>query len=598
MLRSESAAFAILLVPAILASSIVLAQPAPPAPAAGESPQDTKAEAAARFYKGKKLSGEGDWSAALAEFQASRKLYPGESATLGTAVCLKQLRRFDEALQLYEVALRDFADGMEPRTKARVQREVVELRGLVGTIEIGQAEAGASITIDGLSRGDFPLLAPLRVMSGSHLVRVYKEGFEPFETRVEVAGGETVQVRARLVQLKQTGTLQLTEARGRALAVVVDGVEVGKTKTAPLSLPLAPGKHVVLLRGEGNLGTVPATVRLRVNEVTELRLEAEALDASLRVAPVPGDALVSIDGVDLGRGAWDGKVRAGKHRIEVAAEGFLAETREVSIGHDGREVVSVALARDSKSPFWRKPPPPPHFVVEMGTGVLIVPSFGGDVAGNCGTGCNAGVGVGSHSVVHGGYQLSSGLGLGVSIGALAATQKTSGRSTSLSIVGNPAASSTAPDVNAVDKGTVDDVLRLRGLVLGAWVGYALDAGLPIHFRLGAGGVFGSMADARRGSFTASKNNAAFTVGTVVENQPARFVFVTPEVLVGWPLGKHVELQAGLLVPVLVAVSRPKWSGATNGIHAGADGYGWFDADALLSGVLVTLVPTIGARFDL
>ena len=137
-----------------------------------------------------------------------------------------------------------------------------------------------------------------------------------------------------------------------------------------------------------------------------------------------------------------------------------------------------------------------------------------------------------------------------------------------------------------------------GCGVGAWVGYALDAGLPIHFRLGAGGVFGSMSDARRGSFAARTEGApAYAVGTVVATQAARFVFVTPEVRVGWSLGEHVEVNAGLEVPVLFAVSRPAWSEAY-GIHAGPDGYGWFSAETLVSGVVVAVAPTVGARFDL
>jgi hypothetical protein len=593
---SRAAALTILLAPLLLSRGSALAQPAPPA---GESSPDKKSEAEARFHKGRKLSAEGAWSAALAEFQASRKLYPGESAALGAAVCLKRLQRFDEALDLYELALRDFSDTMEAKTKVSVQREVVELRGLVGTLDIEQAEPGAAISIDGQSRGDFPLLAPLRVPTGSHGVRVYKEGFKPFETRVEVAGGQTARVSARLRRLKQTGTLQVTEARGRALQVVVDGTGVGKTSASPLSLPLAPGRHVVFLRGEGRLGTAPASVTLRLNEVEPLRLEAEELDASLRVAPVPVDALVSIDAVALGRGPWEGQLRAGKHTIEVAAEGFLPETREVLLGHDKQEVLAVPLARDPASPFWKKPPPPPRFLVEMGTAALIVPSFGGDVAGTCGEGCSGGVGVGGYSELRGGYQRSSGLGFGVSIGALTATQKISGRSTSLNIVGDPLMDTSATAARGPSKtiGEVDDVRKLRGVLLGGWVGYAIDAGLPIRFRLGAGGLFGSMSDARSGSFTALKDMRAYRVGTVVETQSARFVFVTPEVRFGLPLGKHVELNAGLSLPVLFAVSRPRWSDA-DGVHAGPDGYGWFNADALVSGVLVTVAPTVGVRFDL
>jgi hypothetical protein len=599
MLRSRSSALALVVAPALFTGiGIARAQPAPPVGAGVEgSPQGKKSEAEARFYKGKKLSAEGAWSAALAEFQASRRLYANESATRGAAVCLRRLARFDEALDLFELALRDFAATMEAGTKADVQREIVELRGLVGTLDVEQAEPGAAITLDGQSRGDFPLLAPLRVATGSHAVRVYKEGFLPFETRVEVAGGQTARIPARLIRLVQVGTLQITEAHGRALTVIVDGLDVGTTSAAPLALPLAPGKHVVLLRGEGHLGTAPASVVLRVNEVAPLRLEAEVLDASLRIAPVPLDAQLSLDAVALGRGVWEGHVRAGTHTLEIAAEGFLPETRALTLAHDGTESFAVQLERDPRSPFWRKPPPPPHFVVEIATAALIVPSFGGDVAGACDGECSAGIGIGGYSVIRGGYQRSSGLGFGVTVGALTAKQRPSARSTTLEIVGDPGPNAMDPARNTTDKATVDDVLSLRGLVLGAWVGYALDAGLPIHLRLGAGGVFGSLSDVRNGSFVASSDGASHSLGSASETTPARFVFLTPEVRVGWPLGKHVEINVGIEIPLLFAVPQPRWS-AAQGIHAGPDGYGSFKADALVSGVLVTVAPTLGARFDL
>ncbi|WP_437932102.1 PEGA domain-containing protein [Sorangium sp. So ce291] len=599
MLRHRARAIAVLLAASLVSTGVALAQPEPQA--GGRAPlEDEKAEAAARFYKGRKLYQEGAFSAALAEFQASRKLYPGESATVGAAESLKRLQRFDEALGLFELVLRDFSETLEAVRRDAIQREVIALRGYVGTVEIEQAEPGATITVDGQRRGDFPLLAPLRIAAGSHGVRVYKEGFEPFETRVEVAGGQTARVAARLVRLKQVGTLRVVEARGRELAVVIDGVEVGKTSGAPLSLPLAPGAHVVLLRGAGRLGTTPVRVSLRGDEVELVRLEAEELDAALRVAPVPVDALVSLDGVSLGRGPWEGQVRAGKHTVEVTAEGFLPATQAIALARDGREVLSVELERDPGSPFWRKPPPPPRFLVELGTAMLLVPSFGGDVAGTCGTRCGAGVGAGSYGVLRGGYQLSSGIGVGASIGALSVKQAMRGRRTSLNLVGYPARTTSAMSAagNTTVPGQVDDVLRLRGLFLGAWVGYALDAGLPIHFRLGAGGVFGPMSDARRGSFDARTLDApAYSVGTVVETQAARFVFVAPEVRVGWSLGEHVQVNAGLEVPLLFPVPRRAWREA-DGIHAGPDGYGWFSAETLVGSVVVGVAPTVGARFDL
>ncbi|WP_437746994.1 PEGA domain-containing protein [Sorangium sp. So ce1504] len=578
----SAAALAILLASALLSHGLALAQPVQDA---GDRAEDGMSEAKAHFVKGIKLYDQGAFSAALAEFQASRALYPGESATIRAATCLDLLHRFDEALDLFEVALRAFSSTMAPETRAAVQRKVIELRGLVGTVEIEGAEPGAAITVDGQRRGEFPLLAPLRVAAGSYGVRVYKEGFEPFEARVDVAGGQTARVSAHLRRLRQTGTLQVTEARGRELEVVVDGIPVGKTSAAPLALPLAPGKHVVFLRGKGRLGTVPANVTVRVNEVEPLRIEAEVLDATLRVTPVPVGARVSIDAVELGRGLWEGQVRAGKHTVEVAAEGFLPERREVSLRRDERRALTVPLSRDPRSPFWRKPPPPPHFLVELSTAVLFVPDFQGDVAGNCPGECRRTVGVGRYGVLRGGYELSSGLSLGASLGVLSATQNMSGRSTSLNIVGG--------SPKTID---VDDVLRLGGLFVGGWLGYAIDAGLPIRLRLGAGGLFGSMSDARRGAFDAS-DQVRHEIGTFVQIQPAHFVFVTPEVRVGLPLGRHVELNAGLELPVHVAVSRPRWSEA-KGVHAGPDGYGWFNDDALVGGLFFSVAPAVSARFDL
>ncbi|WP_438016041.1 PEGA domain-containing protein [Sorangium sp. So ce315] len=580
MRSSRAAALAMLLITVLLPWGTALAQSAP---AAGEGAKDRRSEAEARFYKGKRLYDKGAFSAALAEFQASRALHPSASATTSAAACLERLHRFDEALDLLEAALRDFSDTMDPKIKDAAQRGVVRLRGLVGTLDIEGAEPGAAIAVDGQSRGEFPLLVPLRVAAGSHSVRVYKEGFEPFEARVEVAGGQTARVSARLHRLRQTGTLQVTEARGRELEVVVDGIGVGKTSAAPLSVPLAPGRHVVHLRGKGCLRSGPASVTVRRNEVELLQLEAKVLKAPLRIAPEPVDARVSIDAVEIGRGPWEGVVCAGKHTVEVAAEGFLPETREVSLRHGEREELSVPLSRDPRSPLWRSPPS--LLVMELGTAALIVPSFGGDVAGTCHQACRSAVGAGGYGVLRGEYGRSSRLSFGVSIGALSATQKISNRRTTVHIVSERPMS---------DDGALDDVLHLRGLFLGAWAGYAIDAGVPVRLRLGAGGLFGSVSDARRGDFTATSGEA-YVTGTYVQTQPARSVFVTPEVRVILPLGRNVELNAGLELPVLFAVSLPRWSEAGT-VLAGSDGLGWFNADALMGGVLVTLAPTVGARF--
>lgn len=130
-------------------------------------------------------------------------------------------------------------------------------------------------------------------------MRVYKEGFEPFEARADVAGGKVARIEARLRALKreEIGRLQVVEPSGKVVEVLVDGVVVGKTPR--WEGPIAVGVHTVALRGEGEIGTQPASVRVKLGQVTALSLAAEAgasrqieeyADFCARMTrPMPGD---------------------------------------------------------------------------------------------------------------------------------------------------------------------------------------------------------------------------------------------------------------------------------------------------------------------
>ncbi len=589
---------------AVLSAALLLhagplaAQPAPTAAAKpSESPDPPEADLARaavdraaakeRAVRGYELIKQQSWAAALAELQESRKLYPLLHATALAALCLRKLGRFDESLDLYATLLRDFADKLTPDEKQRALQEVEETRRFVGGVEIEGSEPGAVILVNREERGAYPLLAPLRVAAGSHIIRAYKSGYEPFERRVDVAGGTTVHLTARLVKLQVTGTLQVSEAQGRALSVVVDGIQVGETGDAPLLLPLAPGKHSVLLRGDGNLGTAPAIVTIGANEVSPLRLLAEQLDAALRIQPEPFDALVAVDSVTLGRGQWEGRVRPGQHTIEIAAEGFSPETRTVTIGRGQRETVPVQLARDPKSPFWRRPPPPPHFLVEMGSGAPLYGSLGGDATAGCTGACGSAPGFGASLAVRAGYELSSGLSFGLVAGYLSTIQTLHDREVTVETVGKGSLT-----------GATSDTLWLRGTLFGAWVGYSFGdtfgETFRLHLRLGAGGLLGAVADARTGTFTDS-GGQAFRIGAFEQQREGRYAFLAPEVRGGLRLGRRLEVSVGLEVPVLIAAGEPRWQ--TQPFTAGRDGYAELPAASLTGSVIALFVPGVGVRYD-
>jgi hypothetical protein len=564
-------------------SATAPAESAESAAGAQEPDQDRKSAARNHYEKGLRLYRESAWAAALAELLESRRLYPTWSATSSAAVCLQKLQRFDEALDLFEILLREFSAVMPQAAAEAARRAVVDLRGLVGTVDIEGAELGAAIVIDGQSRGDYPPLALLRVAAGSHVVRVYKEGFEPFEKRVDIAGGQTVRVAAHLRTLAHSGRLRVAEQQGKVLDVIVDGNTVGRT---PWEGPVAVGDHMVVLRGEGNLGTQPVSAPVRFQQLTPLSLVAEELDASIRVAPTPAGATVAIDSVIVGRGIWQGRLRAGAHKIEVAAEGFIATGREVRLTRDAHEVFTVALQRDLSSPLWRKPG---RFVVDLAGAVAVTPGFGGELAGSCGGTCSSSPGIGGVGIFHGGYELGSGFGFGLTAGYLTASQTITDRSTSIRAEGRLCNGTPCP-------GIAGDILRLQGFMAGAWAELSFGERFPIHIRLGGGALLGSMSDTRTGTFEASNPELpAYRVGPVSTVPPAHFIYVDPEVRAGIALASRFELSIGLDLMMLINLSRPRWD-PDLAVDASDDGIGKFEGETLAGALLVVIAPSLGARY--
>jgi hypothetical protein len=62
-------------------------------------------------------------------------------------------------------------------------------------------EAGATVLVDDRERGTTPLSGPIVVAAGSHRLRIVKQGRVPFERRIDIAGQQTLEVDAELMQV-------------------------------------------------------------------------------------------------------------------------------------------------------------------------------------------------------------------------------------------------------------------------------------------------------------------------------------------------------------------------------------------------------------
>jgi hypothetical protein len=325
-----------------------------------------------------------------------------------------------------------------------------------------------------------------------------------------------------------------------------------------------------------------------VNDVTRVRLAAQVLDAQLRVTPTPTTALVSIDGVVVGHGAWEGKLRSGAHVVEVAADGFVPARREAALLASERTHLEIALERDATSPLWGARHPGRVFAeVDAGLGAGLL--FGGAVRTACTGPCSAHVPLGPSITLHAGYAFASGLAIGLDGGLLALAAGTSGRATPL-----------YPKGLAADSGTADDAIYLRGARVGPSAAYRFDAAWPVTLRLGAGVFVGSAGDARTGAFTTAAGEP-FTV-SVSESARALYAYVAPEARVAWRITDRLDVSAGLSLIFLAAIDAPSWTDAHPVLAAPpgrqGDGVATFGAQSTAGTFVVVAAPSIGVRYAL
>jgi hypothetical protein len=423
------------------------------------------------------------------------------------------------------------------------------------------------------------------VGAGAHLVRVFKEGFEPFESRVDVAGGQQVRIVVKLRGLTESGRLKVTERGGRQVEVLVDNAVVGQT---PWEGTLAVGNHTVALRGRGRTGSQPASARVKPRELSTLTLIAEELDASLRVQPTPAGASVAIDGVPVGNGVWVGWLKAGAHHIEATADGFYPLSRDVKLERGGRANLNVQLERDPNSAQWRKPS---HWIFDVSAGFTFMPALANSVS-RCPGSCSSSLTMGGLGFINLGYQLGSGVGFGIGGGYLIATQSVKGANANGELVPYHDTDGLPPPQN----GTSDDAVRLSAGLAGAQLFYHVGEKVPLLLRLGAGVMVGRVRDSRTGHFTAS-DGTADPLFPVTDMETAVSVYLDPEVRVGIHLGQHVDLSLGAQALLLVGVRQPTWNPDIK-ISAGHDGIGNYkDQNPMTAPFMIAVTPNASFRYE-
>jgi tetratricopeptide (TPR) repeat protein len=155
--------------------------------------QAAKDEAQERFKRGIALYEEEAFPAALVEFRRAYELVPAYQVLYNVARSCYQVRDYVCALRTFERYLADGGAGIDAHRREEVDRELASMRRRIVTLNV-KSTKGATIFVDGVAAGDFPLAAPLVVNEGRRQVRATMAGHDPVEKMVDLVGGETTPV--------------------------------------------------------------------------------------------------------------------------------------------------------------------------------------------------------------------------------------------------------------------------------------------------------------------------------------------------------------------------------------------------------------------
>jgi hypothetical protein len=243
-----------------------------PADAGGPAPlaQSLTGLAKEAYTTAQALMQNGDFRGAYAKLSQAYDLEKDPRLLFDMAIAA---RAFHDYALMQSLLLRYERDGgalLSAEDVVAVDNALAMIRLLVGAVKVSVDQEGAVISLDGASVGTAPLTGPLAVNMGTHRISVDKDGFEPAEKVVDVAGAGEAVLAFTLVRRRQEG--RLTVAADPQATVIVDGHEIAGGR---FDGRLAAGAHQVRVMQPGKM-SYRAEVDLRDGETRTLDVSLES----------------------------------------------------------------------------------------------------------------------------------------------------------------------------------------------------------------------------------------------------------------------------------------------------------------------------------
>jgi hypothetical protein len=160
-----------------------------PAPAAATETGDVAA-ARQHFADGLKLYKDGDFDAALVQFERAYAIKPNYKVLYNIAQTYFQLREYVEARDDMASYLKEGGSAIDPERQAAASKDLADLEQRVARVTVTVNVAGATVLVDGKKVGVTPLSEPISVSEGQRTISVEAPNRGARARLVRVAGGE------------------------------------------------------------------------------------------------------------------------------------------------------------------------------------------------------------------------------------------------------------------------------------------------------------------------------------------------------------------------------------------------------------------------
>jgi serine/threonine-protein kinase len=252
-------------------------------------------------------------------------------------------------------------------TQTTVQKSTNEAYVTVTVTADGKPVSGVEVSIDGKSIGSSAAdgTVQAKVDPGDRNLAVTAKDYQPWTRTVPVSQGERKPVEVSLVRPQvEQGTL-VVQASDVGAEVFVDGQSQGITdRNRKLTVKVNPGLHQVQLKKSGYLDSaeisVPAVAKKSVSTPQFKALVEIPEKTKLLIDVTPKDAVVRVDGKVADNPAKGVRVVSGNHTVEASKEGYLTQSKSVTVAKDQElRVPSITLPKAPLpvvGPFTANPP--------------------------------------------------------------------------------------------------------------------------------------------------------------------------------------------------------------------------------------------------